>query len=131
MKKYSILFLLLLCGVVFGLGQRVCVKKARNFAANQEYTVSQVENATKQQILTATGLTDPNEIAEYKRYWPGIKEMLLRDAIAREIAANEILVQSGLETLFPSVDPVIWEHPRVQEARYVLAVAARGDPDAL
>ena len=126
MKRNAILIIgFVLCGVVFGLGQRICVQKARAFAANQEYTPAQIENATRQQILGATGLTDPNEILDYTRHWSGIKIMLLNDTLERQTQDRLILLKQQLNAAYP--DAVGVRHSiRQRHCTAVTAVALWG-----
>ncbi len=116
------------------LGQRQAVIYIRAIAADLGLTPTQVENLTRQQaydyLIAEYPSLPVNKLRELSDYWSAIKIMVWRDAVAREIAANEIIIQDGLATLFPGV-VVDWGHPRVREARYVLAVVARGDPNAL
>ena len=132
MKKHAILIIgFVLCGVVFGLGQRVCVKKARTFATNHGYTPVQIENATRQQILNATGLVDPNEIKEFRRYWPGIKEMLLRDAVERQMMLRLVLFKQQLLTTYPGAVGLDTEYAKGISRRLMPLLYGEVDPNAL
>ncbi len=139
MKKLSLIFMLLFYSVVFwpptqpvhALGQRVYVKKARNFAANQEYTVSQIVNATKQQILTVTGLTDLNEIAEFAQYWPGIKIMLLNDAIERRTRDRMVLLKQQLNNAYPDAVGLDTQYAKDIARQLLLLLYGEVDPNAI
>lgn len=132
MRQYIICIIgLVLCGVVLGLGQRVCVKKARSFAANQGYTPVQIENATRQQIFNVTGLTDPNEIKECRYYWSGIKEMLLRDAVNRRMAVRLVLLRQQLVTAYPDAVGLDTEYARELGRQLLPLLYGETDPNML
>ena len=79
--------------------QRSSFQKLRTYATNQAFTPAQIRNATKDQIQSQLSLTD-DEIKEYRHFWPGMKEILLCDAIERQRIERLILLKSQLNAVY-------------------------------
>ncbi len=80
--------------------QRTSFQKLRAFATAQAYTPDQIRNATKDQIQSQLNLTD-TEIKEYRHFWLGMKEILLKDAIERQLQERLVLLRSRIEAVYP------------------------------
>ena len=90
MKRNAILMIgmvLFSASCAYGLGQRLAVQYIRAIAADAELTPSQAENLTPQQaatyILANYPEIPPAKLKEAATYWPGIKIMLMNDAVER------------------------------------------------
>jgi hypothetical protein len=62
---------------------RAIFQKVKTFCDAQGYTISQIENATDQQVKNALNLTD-DEFQEYRRLVPSIKNILIEDLKEKE-----------------------------------------------
>lgn len=81
--------------------QRSSFQKLRAYATNQAFTPDQIRNANKNkdQIQSQLSLTDA-EVEEYRHFWPGMKEILLRDALEREQKERLILLRNQLNSAY-------------------------------
>ena len=113
MKKNIILLIILaICSVALwppdakGLGQRLAVQYIRAIAANAELTPEQVESLTPQQVNAYILANYPQipaaKLKEAATYWPGIKIMLMNDAIERRTLARLVLLRQQLLTAYPN-----------------------------
>lgn len=106
MKKNIILILgLVLCSVVFGLGQRTAVKHIRGIADDLKLTPVQVDVLTKKQAATYIKNKFPTitnaKLKEASTYWPGIKGMLRNDALERQTQVRLVLLKQQLQSMYP------------------------------
>ena len=87
------------------LGQRLAVQYIRAIAVDLQLTPTQVDNLTKQQAATYILQEYPSipaaKLKEASTYWPGIKEMLLRDSIERQTIARLVLFKQLIESAYP------------------------------
>lgn len=83
--------------------QRTSFQKLRTYATNQAYTPDQIRNASRDQIQSQLSLTD-DEVREYRYFWQGMKQILLRDALERERIARLVLLRSQLNSVYASAD---------------------------
>ena len=90
--------------------QRSSFQKLRAFATAQEYTPDQIRNATKDQMQGQLDLTD-DEIKKYQYFWPGMKEILLKDAIERQRIERLVLLRSQLNAVY---DDAVLSSERVE-----------------
>lgn len=80
--------------------QRTCVIKARAYCESNNTTPDEIRSATVGQIQNALSLSAA-EIVEHRRFWPGIQEMLMRDALDRQRQDRLILFKQRIEAAYP------------------------------
>ena len=102
-KKW--LILLLLVPFLVGMRQRVIFQRVKSFCDAQNYTITQIQNATDVQVKTALNLTD-EEFQKYRAYVPGIKKLLIQDLQEKldiqTLADLKTQIHPWLITRFPS-----------------------------
>ena len=85
--------------------QRQVCQWLRAIAENIELTPAQAENLTKQQAATYLTTNYPQittaQLKEAAYFFNGIKEILLRDALQRQLQARLILFKTRIETSYP------------------------------
>jgi len=115
MKRNAILIIgLVLCGMAlwppandaYALGQRLAVKYIRAIASDAELTPAQAENLTPQQAATYILANYPEipaaKLKEAATYWPGIKIMLMNDAVERRTVERLALLKQQLLQVYPN-----------------------------
>lgn len=126
MKKY--LLILLFTSAAFGMAQRMSFQKLRFHARN--YTPAQIENATKDQIQSALNLTD-QEVGEYRHFWPGMKEILLRDAIERQTQERLVLLRTRIKAVYPDAIGLQTEYASEIARKLLPLLYGEVDPNAI
>ena len=85
--------------------QRQVYQWLKTIAENINLTPVQVENLTKAQALTYISNNYPEvtqeQLKEASYFFNGIKEILLREAKARQLTERLLLLKSQLETAYP------------------------------
>ena len=130
---------LVCCGLAMqdarGLGQRLPVQYIRAIAADLELTPIQAENLTKQQaynyLIAEYPALPAARIKEFRRFWPGIKEMLLRDAIERRTQDRLILFKQQLTSLYPDAVGLQTEYAKDTVRQLLPLLYGEVDPNDL
>jgi hypothetical protein len=116
------------------MNQRQVFRWIRAIAVDLELTPTQAENLTKQQAAIYIKDNYPfvtnAQLKEAAHFWPGMKEILIRDAKERELETEVVILGAAVESFRPDV--IDWQHENVQELFAGLAyLTLGGDPNDL
>ncbi len=135
MKKQIFLMLFMITilsaiSMVYGLGQRVCVSKIRNHYRTIGISVNEAYDLASQEVFANVTLTAMQR-QQAARFWKSIKQMLVRDADRREVAADRLTLRQAVNVAFPD-SSINWQDQRTRRTvnRFVLLIRG-GDPNDL